>query len=273
MDRPKKLPGDRATYDKECLSKRRTSEGYCLGRGLGEACSIARGYYCDVGMYCAADATCKNVKHEGEPCSALNECATYLICNMGTPVQVCTMPYSLQPMTYGHFTGIAQLCSTGWINGTIFMCKPPAEFAPGTQMINPILFEKEELCKYTDGSVLDGSCMYFSKDPMSVIYCQPYNETYMSKLADIKAYLEEKPNCGEGLFNVFCDRELERINPCKVKKALQGVLYSQVIFESHYADCWEKTYTMTSELYTCSAVRTSVLSALLILAFLVFTTL
>jgi len=251
----KKIPGDRASYVKDCYSKQIDDDGYCKGRVLGEACNLSQAAFCEVGLYCAPDSTCKPVKTEGEPCSALNECATYLICNMGAPMQVCTMPYSLKPLTFGHFTGIPQLCSTGWLNSAVAMCKPPAEFAPGIQLVNPILFDKENLCNYTDGTSLDGSCMYFSKSPMATVICQPYNQTYMDKLKDLNAYLQEKPQCAENLFNVFCDKAIDRIDPCKTRKALEAMLYTQLIIESYYPDCWEKTYTLTAEMFACSAIN------------------
>ncbi len=253
---------------KDCFSKKINSAGYCAGRSLGESCDISRAQYCDVGLYCAVDKTCKPVKKKGEACTALNECATYLICNLGVPGGSCTLPYSLAPMTMGQFTAIPQLCSTGWVNSTIYMCKPPAEFSPGTLEVAPIVFEKEKLCKYADGTVLDASCIYYSKTPMAVYFCQPYSVSNMKLLADIKAYTEMEPQCAEGLMNIFCDRALESISPCLTNKALKGMLYSILKGEEYYPDCWEKTYTLTAGLFKCNATHITVSLSLFFLLLL-----
>ncbi len=271
MDKAKGLPGDRESYDKDCVTKRRNGAGYCTGRGLGEACNITSGAYCDVGMYCSATSVCAKVKYEGEACTALIECAPYLLCNLGMPSSVCTLPYSLKPSTYGQFTAIPNLCSTGWLNSSTYMCKDTAEYASGTQMLNAILNPTDSLCTYADGTVLDGECMYYSYTPLATVFCQPYNASYAAALADVYAYAQQKPLCGQGTLNMFCDMAIERIDPCMVRKALMGMTYAQLIRERYYPGCWEKTYTLTVEIFTCGAGRTTVslLATLLILLFLI----
>lgn len=77
-------PGDQPSTNEECYSKKRDSEGYCVGNAGGENCTDH--IDCDIGYYC--DATKKVcvavITTEGAACDDTHLCDSYLNCYNST---------------------------------------------------------------------------------------------------------------------------------------------------------------------------------------------
>lgn len=185
----KKLAGDKfRDSPRECFTGKVNDEGYCIGAAFGESCANNGDADCDVGLFCNEKYICEHALKEGDNCSRLRKCESYLTCqvDINGVEQKCKKYGSMINGEEVAPSNDPDICRSNWFSET-YICQDGPKLKHSNIRENP-----GETCEYDIDYPTKSVCYYHSEGKA---LCSKGAGQMNDVFTKIIHYLDRKPKC------------------------------------------------------------------------------